>query len=88
MTSLYSHDIISLLFQWIINQNYKKKSTGDWSQSRWRSEARPNYVWTVHCDNVFERNANSEGPDQYAHPRSLSRAFAVRLKNHWILQNV
>ena len=34
MTSLYSHDIILVLFQWIIKQNYKEEIvTGDWSQS-------------------------------------------------------
>ena len=32
--------------------------------------------------------ADSEGPDQPAHPRSLIRAFAVRKQNHWIQQNV
>ena len=32
--------------------------------------------------------ADSEGPDQTAHPRSLIRAFPVRWENHWILQNV
>ena len=32
--------------------------------------------------------ADSEGPDQPAHPRSLIRAFIVRLKNHWIVQNI
>ena len=31
--------------------------------------------------------ADSKGPDQPAHPRSLIRAFAVREKNHCILQN-
>ena len=30
VTSLYSHDIILILFQWIIKQNYKKKN------SHWR----------------------------------------------------
>ena len=29
--------------------------------------------------------ADSEGPDQPAHPRSLIRAFPVRLQNHWLL---
>ena len=32
--------------------------------------------------------ADSEGPDQPAHPRSLIRAFGVRQQNHWILQNI
>ena len=32
--------------------------------------------------------ADSEDPDQTAHPRSLIRVFAVRLKTPWILQNV
>ena len=40
MTSLYSHDIIFVSFQWIIKKDYKNKYfvTGDWSQStpiRW-----------------------------------------------------
>ena len=30
---------------------------------------------------VFEAFADNEGPDQTAHPRSLIRAFVVRLKN-------
>ena len=29
--------------------------------------------------------ADSEGPDQTAHTRSLIKAFAVRKQNHWIL---
>ena len=29
--------------------------------------------------------ADNEGPDQTAHLRSLIRALAVRLQNHWIL---
>ena len=29
--------------------------------------------------------ADSEGPDQPAHPRSLIRTFAVRQQNHWTL---
>ena len=32
--------------------------------------------------------ADSGGPDQPAHPRSLIRAFSVRYQNHWILQCV
>ena len=31
--------------------------------------------------------ADSEGPNQPAHPHSLIRAFAYRSKNHWLLQN-
>ena len=31
--------------------------------------------------------ANSEGPDQPAHPCRLIRAFAVYKQNHWILKN-
>ena len=36
MTSLYSHDIILVLFKWIIKQDYKNKYlvTGDESQCR------------------------------------------------------
>ena len=37
---------------------------------------------------VFPAYADSEDPDQPAHPRSLVRAFTVRQQNHWILQNV
>ena len=33
-------------------------------------------------------DAESEGLDQSAHPRSLIRAFTVRKQNHWILYNV
>ena len=37
VTSFYSHDIIHVLFYWIIKQDYKKKKkiiiTRDWSQS-------------------------------------------------------
>ena len=41
MTSLYSHDIILVLFHWIMKQGYKEKIvTEDWSQSspqtKWR----------------------------------------------------
>ena len=32
--------------------------------------------------------ADSEGPDQPAHPSSLIRAFTVRLQNHRILKNI
>ena len=32
-------------------------------------------------------NADSEGPDQPAYPRSLIRLFAVNKQNHWISQN-
>ena len=32
--------------------------------------------------------ADSDGPDQPAHPRSLIRALAVRKQHHWILKNV
>ena len=31
--------------------------------------------------------ADSEGPDQHAHPRTLIRAFAVSKHNLWILQD-
>ena len=36
VTSLYSHDIILVLFQWIIKKDYKNKYlvTGDWGQSK------------------------------------------------------
>ena len=37
VTSLYSHDIILVLFYWVIKQDYKcynkRLATGDWSQS-------------------------------------------------------
>ena len=35
---------------------------------------------------AFRVCADSEGSDQTAHLRSLIRAFAVRLKNHYIEQ--
>ena len=38
-----------------------------------------------HAELCFRAYADSEGPDQTAHPCSLIRAFAVRLQNHWIL---
>ena len=31
------------------------------------------------CEKCFQAYADSEGPDQTAHPRSLIRAFTVRL---------
>ena len=37
---------------------------------------------------AFEEYADTEGPDQPAHPRSLISTFAVRLQNHWVLQNI
>ena len=42
---------------------------------------RPRYAKT--CPRAY---AESEGPDQPAHPRSLIRAFTVRVQNHRILQ--
>ena len=41
-----------------------------------------------HLKACLRANADSEGPDQTAHPRSLIRAFTVRLQNHWILENI
>ena len=38
-----------------------------------------------HAKMSLRAYANSEGPDQPAHPRSLIRAFATRKQNHWIL---
>ena len=43
------------------------------------SHANERYLWAY---------ADSEGPDQPAHSRSLIRAFTVRLQNQWIQQNV
>ena len=37
-----------------------------------------------HAKTCLRVHADSEGPDQTAHPRSLIRAFIVRLQNHWI----
>ena len=34
---------------------------------------------------TFGTYADSEGPDQTAHPRSLVWAFTVHFQNHWIL---
>ena len=44
MISLFSHDIILVLFQWIIKQDYKNKYlvTGNWSQSTLKLK---NYLW-------------------------------------------
>ena len=36
------------------------------------------FLWVAPCDNVLQAYADSEGPDQTAHPRSLIWAFAVR----------
>ena len=41
-----------------------------------------------HAKPCLRAYADSEGPDQTAHPRSLIRAFTVRKQNHSILQNV
>ena len=41
-----------------------------------------------HMKMCLRVDAENEGPDQSAHPRSLIRAFAVRKQNHWILYNV
>ena len=35
-------------------------------------------------DMCIREYADSEGPDQPAHPRSLISTFAVRKQNHWI----
>ena len=45
-------------------------------------------IWASPCENLLRSYADSEGPDQPAHPRSLIRAFTVRLQNHWIQQNI
>ena len=53
-------------------------------------------MWTATCENcafrIYEDSdclfADSECPDQTAHRRSLIRAFAIRLKDHWVLYNV
>ena len=37
-----------------------------------------------HAKTCLRLYAESEGPDQPAHPRSLIRAFAVRKQKHWI----
>ena len=41
-----------------------------------------------HTKTCLPAYANSQGPDQPAHLRSLIKAFIVRGQNHWILQNV
>ena len=48
-------------------------------------------VWLLlfglrHAKTCLRAYADSEGPDQTAHPRSLIRAFTVRQQIHWILQ--
>ena len=47
-------------------------------------------MWYVprHAQTFLRAYAGIESPDQPAHPRSLIRAFAVRLLNSWILLNV
>ena len=41
-----------------------------------------------HAKTCLSAYADSEGPDQPAHPHILIRAFAVRKQNHWILKNI
>ena len=41
-----------------------------------------------HTKPCLQAYADSDGPDQPAHPHSLIRAFTVRSQNHWTLQNV
>ena len=48
-----------------------------------RTENRP-----CHSKMCLRAYANSDGPDEPAHPRSYISAFAVRKSNHRILQNV
>ena len=38
------------------------------------------------CLRPYAAYADSDGPDQPAHPRSLISTFTVRYQNHWILQ--
>ena len=38
------------------------------------------------CETCLREYADSEGPDQSAHARTLIRAFTVRNQNHWILK--
>ena len=49
-------------------------------------------IWYVygpqHVKTCLWAYADSEGPDQPAHSRSLIRTFTVHYQNHWILQNV
>ena len=41
-----------------------------------------------HVKTCLRAYADSEGPDQTAHPRSLIRTFTVRLYNRWVLYNI
>ena len=43
------------------------------------------FIWVAPCETRLWTYADSEGPDQPAHPRSLIRAFTVRLQTHCIL---
>ena len=43
--------------------------------------------WPRYAKTYLRTYADSEGPYQTAHTRSLIRAFAVRKQNHWIQQN-
>ena len=45
-------------------------------------------IWPRLAKPCLRAHADSEGPDKPAHPRSLIRAFTVRLQNYWIPQNV
>ena len=41
-----------------------------------------------HAKTCLQANADSKGPDQPAHARSLIRALTVRSQNHWLQQNL
>ena len=45
-------------------------------------------VWAAPRKIVLRAYADSEGPDQPAHPHSLILAFPVRKQNQWIPKNV
>ena len=42
-------------------------------------------IWSRSAKTCLRACADSEDPDQPAHPRSLIRAFDVRKQNNWIL---
>ena len=46
------------------------------------------HIWAAQAKTCILAYADSEGPDQTAHPRSLIWAFAVRKHNPWMLKNV
>ena len=56
----------------------------------WRDTFSAHTKWDgpCHAKTCFRAYADSEGPDQSAHPRRLIRTFTARLWRHWVLKNI